>query len=628
MRLLVLSFVLLLQQNLLAQDVLVIHEEKKPRAAESTSGSLTEEDMARLSQEGFKLFYEKWRDFETAFKDGDPEKEERALKQILALRSQYSLPKITEFAVGLIQHGKEELIRKRPDAALHLFETAAKLDPSLPYAYYSEAKVHLTKGIRGIGPAAAACLDGFLAPLHTPSGRAYFYSKYVLVLWVTLLALGFCYALILFVKYNHLFRHEVVEFFSSLRPQWTNFLAWGLLFLPLFFLLGPFWLAPYWMMILWSHARLSEKTLSFLFFLLIAAGFPGYRWVVESSRVSSDPSIASYISVFSEGATLKSISDFEKYAEQNQKDSDASIMLASLYKTDRRLTAATEVLQKHLANYPEDARGYNNLAVILYLQGETDTPLRLAQKAADLDSRDPIYPYNLSKLQRAKFNFGEAQRFLDIAKSLDPVMVQTLEASPQERLVEAIPTEEMIWKKFKKENPQQASLIQNPFSLLAIGFLGAAILIGSRSRKNSARECVKCGKAFCRKCQPANNKDYPFCVQCLHIFVRKDGVSSLSKQDKMQEIEQHARRQGLFLRLSSLIMPGAGSIYRDQTLSGVLLLLFWLLPLALLVFNWKFANISYLEPAEGIKILTPFLIFVLALVYLLANVPQLLKSKS
>lgn len=627
MRLLILSFVLLLQQNVFAQDVLVIHEEKKPRATESTSGSLTEEDMARLSQEGFKLFYEKWRDFETAFKDGDPEKEERALKQILALRSQYSLPKITEFAVGLIQHGKEELSRKRPDAALHLFETAAKLDPSLPYAYYSEAKVHLTKGIRGIGPAAAACLDGFLAPLHTPAGRTYFYSKYVLVLWVTLLALGFCYALILLVKYNHLFRHEVVEFFSSVRPRPMNFLASGLLFLPLFFLLGPFWLAPYWMMIFWSHARPSEKTLSFLFFLLIAAGFPGYRWVVESSRVRSDPSIAGYISVFSEGATLKSISDFEKYAAQNPKDSDASIMLASLYKTDRRLTAATEVLQKHLADHPEDSRGYNNLAVILYLQGETDTPLRLAQKAAELDPRDLIYPYNLSKLQRAKFNFSEAQRFLDIARSLDPEMVQTLEASPQERLVDAIPTEEMIWKKFKKENHQPSFPIQNPFTFLAIGFLGAAMLLGFRTRKNSARECVKCGKAFCKKCQPSN-KDYPFCVQCLHIFVRKDGVSSLSKQDKMQEIEQHTRRQGLFLRLSSLIMPGAGSIYRDQTLSGVLLLLFWLLPLALLVFNWKFANISYLEPAEGIKILTPFLIFVLALVYLLANVPQLLKSKS
>jgi len=627
MRLLILFIVLFLQQSILAQDVLVIRDEKKGRGAEGTSGPLTEEDMARLSQVGFRLFYEKWRDFESAFKDGDPEKEEKALKQILALRSQYSLPKLTEFAVGLIQHGKEELSRNRLDAALHLFETAARLDPSLPYAYYSEAKVHLTKGIRGIGPAGAACLDGFLAPLHTPAGRMYFYSKYMLILWITLLSLGFCYALVLFVKYNHLFRHEIVEMLGSSRPGLTNFLAWGLLFLPLFLLLGPFWLAPYWMMIFWPHTRLSEKALSFLFFLLIAAGFPGYRWVLDSSRTSSDPSIASYISVFSEGATMKSISDFEKYALQNPTNSDASIMLANLYKTDRRLTSATEILQKHLASHPDDPRGYNNLAVIFFLQGETDTPLRLAQKASDLDSRNPIYPYNLSKLQRAKFNFSEAQRFLDIARSLDPVMVETLEASPQERLVDAIPTEQMIWQKFKKENPNKASLIQNPFSFLTIGFLIGAMLFGFRKRKNPAHECIKCGKAFCRKCQPSN-KDYPFCIQCLHIFVRKDGVSSLSRKDKMDEIEQHARRQGLFLRLSSLVMPGAGSIYRDQTLSGVLLLLFWLLPLALLVFNWKFANISYLEPAEGIKILTPFLIFVLALVYLLANVPQLVKSKS
>ncbi len=627
MRLLVLVLFLLFQPHLFAQDVLVIQEEKKSPKDEATGGPLSEEDLTRLSQEGFKLFYEKWRDFETAFKDGDPEKEEKALKQILVLRSQYSLPKITEFAVGLIQHGKEELSRKRPDAALHLFETAARLDPSLPYAYYSQAKVHLTKGIRGIGPAAAASMEGVLAPLRTPAGKMYFYSKYVLILWVTVLALGFCFALVLFAKYNHVFRHEVVERVRSERPVLAGFLAWSLLFLPLILFLGPFWLAPFWMMIFWVHARVSEKILSVLILLLIAVGFSAYRSVLDNSRASKDPSIASYISVFSEGATLKSIADFEKYAAENPTERDASILLANLYKTDRRMTFATEILHKHLISHPDDARAYNNLAVIFYLQGETDTPLRLAQKAAGLDSRNPIYSYNLSKLQRAKFNFSEAQRYLDVARKLDFQLVETFEAAPQERLIDAVPSEQIVWQKLKKENRRSVLPFQDPFSLLIVGFLLFAVLFGLRSRKNAARDCVKCGEAFCKKCQPSN-KDYPFCIQCLHIFVRKDGVSSVSRKEKMHEIEQHARRQGLFVRLSSLVMPGAAGIYGNQTISGVLLLLFWLFPLALLVFSWKYANLSYLEPAEGMKILTPFLIFVLAVVYLLANVPHLLKSKS
>ena len=155
-----------------------------------------------------------------------------------------------------------------------------------------------------------------------------------------------------------------------------------------------------------------------------------------------------------------------------------------------------------------------------------------------------------------------------------------------------------IWNKSKP----LIGFLPNPFSLLALLFLGAAV---SRILKNEkrviAKECAKCGKAFCKKCQP-NTKISGFCIQCLHIFVRKDGVSPASRKEKMEEIEKHSRRQRIFLRLSSFVVPGMASLLQNRTVKGMLLLLPWLFLVSVLGYTWKYAGAFFFEPTGSLPI--------------------------
>ncbi len=317
----------------------------------------------------------------------------------------------------------------------------------------------------------------------------------------------------------------------------------------------------------------------------------------------------------------------EKYYAGNPQDTEAAILLAYLYKTDRATIPARETLQRYVVNFPGDARAYNNMANISFIRGETDSALRFAQKAADLDSSNAIYQYNLSKLQRAKFNFSEAERVMDNARRLDPILVQNLEGSPQEKLIDAIPSYGLVWQRISQKNGDFTSLLKNPFSLLAIAFLVLTVLFYVQ-RRTFAASCDKCGKPFCSKCRSTLIKDVDFCNQCLHIFVKKDGVSPVSRKQKMKEIEEYNHRNSVFARILSLVIPGSGSLFQGRSLFGVIVLLAWLFVLVILLFSYHFGNLSYYEPPQTFSVIAPICVFFLAILYVIANITNFSSLRS
>ena len=611
-----------------SQEILILKDESETKPSDKPRPGVFSDEEAQISSQSFLLAYDYWREFEIAFVDGNAYGADKALREIVNLRARNAVPKITEMSLSLIRYGNLEFSRNRRDEALNLYQAAAAIDPSLSYAFYNQSKVYLARGVRGVLPAVQSSVRGLVAPLSVLSGKIHLYSKYLLVLTGTLVFLGAAFAVVLLVKYNKLFRHDVIEKRGAGRnPDIVHLFVWIFLFSPLLLWVGPLWLAPFWLMIFWKYARFAEKLFAFLFLIVFVLAYPVYRRVAQISAAATDPFVATYLNVFSEGASPKSIHDLEKYHEAQPKDSDATILLAYLYKTDGRIQPAAETLQKHILAYPNDARAYNNLAHTYFLQEGTDTALTLCQKAADLDSRNAIYRYNLSKLQRAKFNFSEAERMLEEARFLNPSLVQSLEGAPYERLVDDIPAHDLVWRRIEQRNGSFLSLLVNPFSGVAFGFLflTMAMDILSVRKKNSARSCTKCGKAFCKKCQPGP-REYGLCTQCLHIFVKKDGVSPISRKEKLQEIETYSRRHNVLLRFSSLLLPGSHALYRNYTFLGMGILTLWFLLLVLLFFNWKFAYLSFIEPPEGTGILTTLYVALLVLIFLITNLHQLKRS--
>lgn len=614
-----------------AQDILVLDDKNDNDSQTKNEIQLPpgNEPEERPGDESYTVFYRQWAEFRKVSEGGDPERADSILKGLLTLKEKNQVPAVKELAVSLVAQGNRELDSQKPDQAASLFRYAALMDPALPDAQYGLARTALAGGVTGFPRAVLYSVRGFLAPLQTPEGKVHFCSKVVVAALASLLALGFVFGVILLIKYNRLLRHDAAEMFGgTYDSSILDLLLWIILFFPVFIFMGPLWLAPLWIMFLWGYARGKEKVLGILVLIVFALCYPVYEGVARYVAISGQASVTPFINAFSSGSSPSVLRDFQAFVHEHPKDRDASILLSYLYKTDHKLDQATEVLQKHVLDDPSDSRAYNNLAAIYFEQGQTDLAIRLCERAVDLDGRNALYKFNLSSLNRAKFNFTDAQRLLDEARQSDPSLISKLEGGPQ--LVDSVPSEAIVSSRMAERSKSTISLLANPFTVFGGALLALTLIFHLRGTKTQGRAtaCSKCGKPFCKKCQPTATKSYGFCTQCLHMFVKKDGVSPASRKEKMLQIERYSHRQKLFLRATSLVLPGFEKLYHERVIGGLLLLFLWLGSLMFLLVNWRYSGISYLEASDNYRIISLPFFLVLGIVYIVCNVQTLRKLKS
>ena len=116
----------------------------------------------------------------------------------------------------------------------------------------------------------------------------------------------------------------------------------------------------------------------------------------------------------------------------------------------------------------------------------------------------------------------------------------------------------------------KAAVTSPPF-IAAIASLVLGIVVTVR-KISTAAACSKCGLAFCSACKPGKNKD-DYCLQCVHLFQRHDGVAPQLRANKMAEIASFERKGRLKSIVIGLLAPGCGQILRGQAFLGFALLL-------------------------------------------------------
>ena len=501
-------------------EILVLDEEK-PAEPKKPDMSIAPDTEPVPVVPTYSLFYEKWTECVQAMQNG--ESSAGPLRaQILEMKKGQKIPAFTSLALSSVQLGQKQLKEKNPKLAIDYFQFAEKLDPSLAEAYYAESRAHIAGGLGGIISAIRSGIQGFFAPRKNLRGQVFFESKITSLVVATLLLAAVAFAAIMLLKYNALLRHDAEEKYGKERgPVLTNLVVWTVLFLPLFLFIGPLWLAPFWIMMLIRYMRTAEKIIAIALMAAFLVAHPLYRKITEKAELLQDPTAVVYGTVFSEGPSPKAIQDLQKYLKEHPDDRDAAILLASLFRRDNKLEEATDQLQQIIAISQQEARAPNNLAEIFFSRGELDYALRLAQKAAEIDGRNAIYKFNLSNIYRAKFNFNEANSYMEQARSMNRSLVQNLEESFSEKVVEVVPTAEILEQRSGAKGKGFLSFMVNPFTILAVLLLAASVYFGFFAEKPKlARECVKCGKPFCRKCQP-NTKVPGFCTAVPAYFCKK-----------------------------------------------------------------------------------------------------------
>ena len=89
-----------------------------------------------------------------------------------------------------------------------------------------------------------------------------------------------------------------------------------------------------------------------------------------------------------------------------------------------------------------------------------------------------------------------------------------------------------------------------------------------RGRKTFTMRCLKCGTPFCRRCH-LGAAVAGLCSQCYHLFVVRDGVSGPARNRKLLEVQAEEGRQDRTFRILSLLLPGAGQVYRGRAVPGL-----------------------------------------------------------
>jgi hypothetical protein len=145
-----------------------------------------------------------------------------------------------------------------------------------------------------------------------------------------------------------------------------------------------------------------------------------------------------------------------------------------------------------------------------------------------------------------------------------------------------------------------------------------------RRRRGYAGYCVKCGRTFCPRCKSASESQI-YCTQCIHIYIKKDGVPFETQAKKSLEVRAHQTRTFYLRKLMNALFPGFASLQHDRTLQGILLYLVFSF-LILLGIHPAFLPLLHFQ-APLISGISTLALLLGALVWILINARVLLEKE-
>jgi tetratricopeptide (TPR) repeat protein len=245
---------------------------------------------------------------------------------------------------------------------------------------------------------------------------------------------------------------------------------------------------------------------------------------------------------------------------------------------------------------PGHAALLTNLGNVLLVSGDQDGAARLYTEASGADPSLAAPAFNLAEVYRRRAVVAsddtviseneKARNALGTAQRLDSSLL-LWQRPPDERLLmnrlllspplpEAdLPMVEDLAAGERVEAQLSRRLLGGGSGLTALGVpvLGAVLAFGwgfaARSVKAS-RECDKCGRPVCRRCDKELGVASLLCAQCVNVFSRKGAVEARVRARKQIEVERHRQwASGLTYAFGALV-SGAGHLFQGLPVRGAL----------------------------------------------------------
>ncbi len=445
-----------------------------------------------------------------------------------------------------------------------------------------------------------------------------------------LLAIGLTMAIVaiaLFVRYGRAMAHDFRELLSGrIHGGSVSVLAFALLFLPIFLWLGPVWLVFYWFIIFFGYAKTGERILIVVMALLIAAAPLALDLTSHWIAGVDSPVVMSAIAGEERSYQPDALRRMQELVNIVPDDAVLHLLIGNLYLHDGDEQQASQHYQRSVELH-DSAGAHVNLGNLHFFNNDFATAVTEYNKAETLDPHLAIAYYDDSIALGELYKFDQQAQRLDQAKKIDPNHIERISSdSLGQKVVLYRPPIPQAWTvssdiarrgvarslfgNYAWFDPSES--VRNPLTLGALlTIILAPLIFFKRRRAGFAGSCIKCGRTFCLRCKSAH-ESATFCTQCIHIYLKRDGVSMATKRAKLEEVSEH--QEGILARNRWLatFLPGSAQLIEGHTVAGTIAAFVFVFFVSLSVLTGRLAPV--LAPGDVARTLVRIAAIIVAVV--------------
>lgn len=577
---------------------------------------------------------ELWPQATAASDSGDAAGAETKVSSLLVAGKALGIQRFPLYAESAAALARQSYKQGNASLSTWAMDTARKLDPRSPDVAFTGADLSRDQAqwggvLRNIGTGTSRVLSDYRA-------RTLSRADFTITAVIAFAAAAIIFALMLFLRYCRPAAHDFRESLSrKMHGGVATVIAFAILFLPLFLWLGPVWLILYWFVLFFGYATSREKiAIAITLVLLALLPILGDRAAYTIAGVDSPVVRGSVASIERSyhPDVVRRLQELVQVAPQNPylhlllgnlqvlqgDESDAALHYRSAIELNDKLAGA------HL-----------NIGNLHFLNNDFLAAISKYEKAAEIDPDMAIAYYNHSVASGELYKFDIQGQKLEQAKSKDKALIDRLIARPtiQKVVMYEVPiptawaiTDSIAQKGLARDlygNYAFFVPLVSAQSALTVGSLVAlvlAFLLGKMRKKNGfAGACIKCGRTFCHRCK-SSRESAIYCTQCIHIYLKRDGVSLDTKRSKLAEVQEHQTAQLRTKKIFTTFLPGSAQLLEGSTIRGLIALFLFLLFVALALLVGRLAPIA--SPAETMKLVMRSLAIVLAFIsWLVISIP-------
>jgi Flp pilus assembly protein TadD len=547
-----------------------------------------------------------WPQATAAARDGDFEAADKHVAELVATERTHgidSFPVYAASAAGLAS----ETEKANSELAGWAAKAAGALDPRSPGVAFSEADRAARKG--DWAGAVKFAMRGF--------GRVFGNYRTNVLSRADLMIVGACaiivtaiiFAIALFIRYGRSMAHDFREMLSNTFTGGSiTVLAFALLLLPVFLWLGPMWLLLYWLMIFFGYAGIGERIAIVVLLLLVAFVPIGLDYTAHRVAGIDSPVLIAAISSNYQSYQPEALRRVQELITAAPDQAALHVLAGNMLVFEGSDDQAGVHYRRAIELRPRYAGAHVNLGNLLFLNNEFAAAITQYEQAENADPDLAVAFYNHSVAAGETYKFDLQAQMLDRARNADRSLVDRLARNPpQQKVVMYNPPIAEAWRiadqlskrdavngqfgNYSRFDVMRSAL--NPLTLGALLALLLALALWLKRRRNGyANACIKCGRTFCHRCKSARESS-TYCTQCIHIYLKRDGVSLDTKRQKLEEVSDHQVAVLRRNRLFTTFLPGSAQLMEGRTLSGTIGFFLFALFVAIAVF------VGRLAPALG-----------------------------